>query len=380
MVTRSVTIKTMEFHLVYFIKTTNMKKLIFGSLVIFWLQSCNPSPEITAPGFTLSPTIRSEMKTEEAQLKPIESEILLNGKVGFNEEQVARVFPLTGGFVKELRVELGDFVEKGQVLALVRSPEIARYTKEEIEAMALKSTAEKKYKVAQELFASGIISEIELNEARRELDNSIGEFDRIKDVLDMYSVSKGALYPIKSPVSGYVIKKDISLNMELRTEDISPAFVVGSLSDVWVMANIYESDIAKVREGAPVEVKTISYPDKIFEGRIDKVFNLIDPESKTMKARVVLPNPGLLLKPEMFASVRLAITSDEKGLAVPVEAVIFDKSRNYVMVFGGGEKLETRVVEIQSENSRYAYIRSGLQPGDRVITRHQLLIYDALND
>lgn len=357
-----------------------MKKSLFVWALCAAFLSCQRDEAVQSVPFELSKTMLDEIETTAAQILPVEEELLLNGKITFNEDKVARVFPLTGGFVKELKVELGDYVEKGQVLALVRSPEIAGYTKEEIEALALKKTAEKKLQVSEELFRSGIISELELTEARKDLDRATGEYNRIQEVLDMYSVSKGAIYPIKSPVSGYVIKKDISLNMELRTEDISPAFVVGSLAEVWVMANIYESDISKVQSGAEVDVKTISYPDKVFKGRIDKVFNLLDPESKTLKARVVLANPNLWLKPEMFASVRVAVTGSHQKLGIPANAVIFDKNRHVVMVFRSKNQIETRQVEVYSENSKYAYIDSGLKPGDQVITKHQLLIYDALND
>ncbi|NBY30568.1 MAG: efflux RND transporter periplasmic adaptor subunit [Sphingobacteriia bacterium] len=357
-----------------------MKNLIIAGVLGSIFFSCQRDEEVQSVPFELSQTMLNEIQTTPAQILPVEEELLLNGKITFNEDKVARVFPLTGGFVKELKVELGDYVDKGQVLALVRSPEIAGYTKEEIEALALKKTAEKKLQVSEELFRSGIISELELTEARKDLERAIGEYNRIQDVLDMYSVSKGAIYPIKSPVSGYVIKKDISLNMELRTEDISPAFVVGSLAEVWVMANIYESDISKVQRGAQVDVKTISYPDKVFQGRIDKVFNLLDPESKTLKARVVLANPNLWLKPEMFASVRVAVTGSDQKLAVPAHAVLFDKNKHVVMVFKSKNKIETRQVEVYSENSKYAYLESGLKPGEQVITKHQLLIYDALND
>jgi cobalt-zinc-cadmium efflux system membrane fusion protein len=357
-----------------------MKNSILSFFLIVILFGCH-NKEVRKPTpFQLSATMVAELETEPAINQAVEEELTLTGKITFNEDKVARVFPLTGGFVKELKVELGDYVVKGQVLAVVRSPEIAGYTKEEVEALAQKKTAEKKYLVSEELFRSGIISELELSEARKEMEKASGEYSRIQDVLDMYSVSKGAVYPIKSPVSGYVIKKDISLNMELRTEDISPAFVVGSLSDVWVLANIYESDITKIQQGAEVEVKTISYPDKVFKGRIDKVFNLLDPESKTLKARVVLANPDLNLKPEMFASVRVAIKGKEQRLAIPSHSIIFDKNRHVVMVYHAKDNIETRPVKIFAENSKSAYIESGLKPGDQVITKHQLLIYDALND
>ena len=107
----------------------------------------------------------------------------------------------------------------------------------------------------------------ELISAQKDLENAKAEQARIQAVLDMYGAGSGSVYPIKSPVSGVIVQKNIALNMELRTEDISPVFIVGDLDDVWVMANIYESDITKIKEGYEAEITTISYPDKIFRGK-----------------------------------------------------------------------------------------------------------------
>ena len=187
--------------------------------------------------------------------------------------------------------------------------------------------------MAEELYKSGNISEVELINTQKDLDNAKGELQRIQAVLDMYSAGSGAVYPIKSPVSGIVVQKNIALNMELRTEDISPVFIVGDLDDVWVMANIYESDITKIKEGYDAEITTISYPDKVFRGKIDKIFSLMDAESKVVKARVTLQNPNFELKPEMFANVKVSYKEPVKKLTVPASALIFDKSRYFVMVY-----------------------------------------------
>jgi cobalt-zinc-cadmium efflux system membrane fusion protein len=358
-----------------------MKYACFSLLVLVALAGCTSESEEGIPsGFALSETMLREMKTHTVAETEVETELSLTGRITFNEDRVSRVFPLTGGFVQELRVELGDYVTKGSILAIVRSPDIAGFTREEVTAAGQKAAAEKRYAVSEQLFASGLISELELLDAKRDMDAAIGEFRRIQDVVDMYGVSKGAFYPIKSPVSGYIIKKDIALNMEIRTEDISPAFVVGSLDEVWVLADVYESDIARVPVGSLVEITTLAYPDSVFRGRIDKVFNLLDPASKTMKARIVLDNKSLLLKPEMFATIRVVLPQGRQMLSIPADAVIFDKDVHFVMVLGPNDAVETRTIEIDSENSKTVYVRSGLKAGDRVIVKNQLLMYDALND
>lgn len=356
------------------------KIVLFIALVVV-SQSCGKKEEQTQEiKFKLTETLSKGKELAEVTLNTVESELMLTGKISFNEDKVARVFPLAGGFVRDLNVELGDYVKKGDVMAIIRSPEIAGFAREGSAALSQVHVATKNAQVAEELYKSGNISEVELINAQKDLANAKGELERIQAVLDMYGAGSGEIYPIKSPVSGVIVQKNIALNMELRTEDISPVFIVGNLDDVWVMANIYESDITKIKEGYEAEITTIPYPDKIFKGKIDKIFSLMDAESKVVKARVTLKNQNFELKPEMFANVKVSYTEPVKKLTIPSNALIFDKSRNFVMVYLADDNIETREVTLYKDNGRVAYIESGLKEGDKVMTKFQLLVYDALND
>lgn len=360
----------------------NMKfKIIIILIGVILMQACKEEAATTQDTkFKLTETLAKEKQLAEVTLRTVESELLLTGKISFNEDKVARVFPLAGGFVRDLNVELGDHVQKGQVMAIIRSPEIAGFTKEGVEAEAQVRVAEKNAQVATELYKNGSVSEVELINSQKDLENAKGELARINAVLDMYGAGSGSVYPIKSPVSGVIVQKNIALNMELRTEDISPVFIVGNLEDVWVMANIYESDITKVKEGYDAEITTIPYPDKIFRGKIDKIFSLMDAESKVVKARVTLKNPDFELKPEMFANVKVKYNEPVQKLSIPAEALIFDKSRYFVMVYKADDNIETREVKVYKDTGKMIYVESGLKEGEKVMTKFQMLVYDALND
>ena len=357
-----------------------MKKIFIAIAICGLLGSCKKVEEPVQEAFQLTETISKGKELATVKISNVQTEVALTGKITFNEDKVARVFPLAGGFVRQLFVELGDKVQKGQVLAIIRSPEIAGFNSEGVAAEAQLRVAEKNAQVADELFKTGNISEVELINARKDLENAKGELVRIREVLDMYGAGNESVYPIKSPVSGVIVQKNIALNMELRTEDISPVFLVGNLDEVWVMANIYESDIQHIREGFEADITTISYPDNLFKGKIDKIFSLMDAESKTVKARVVLDNPGYLLKPEMFAKVLVRYTESAEKIAIPSSAVIFDKSRYFVMVYISDDKIETREISIYKENQDITYLESGLKEGEQVMVKYQLLVYDALND
>jgi cobalt-zinc-cadmium efflux system membrane fusion protein len=125
---------------------------------------------------------------------------------------------------------------------------------------------------------------------------------------------------------------------------------------------------------------TTSYPNKIYKGKIDKIFNIIDVETKVLRARVTLPNPNYELKPEMFAQVKVKYRETFSKVTVPSSCIIFDKSRYYVMVYKSDDQIETREVKIFKEQSGVSYIENGLQEGEQVMTKYQLLVYDALND
>ncbi len=358
-----------------------MKRLLFLIFLTLQVCACRPDHDTTETKiFVLSATLSKDKELQEAVEKVVENEMALTGKVTFNENTVARVFPLAGGFVDKLSAEIGDYVEKGQSLALIRSPEIARFIEENEAAQSRLQVAQKNASVTEELFKSGNSSEVQLINDQKDLERAKAEAARATEVLRLYGAKDQSTYAIKSPTSGFVIQKNISLNMELRTEDISPAFVVGSLDEVWIMANLYESDIAAVKVGYDCDIKTIAYPDRIYKGKIDKIFNTMDPEVRVLRARITLDNKDRILKPEMFAQINVHYEGTERKVAIPSGAVIFDKSKRFVMVYFADDQIETREVTVYKELNDITYLESGVKAGEKVMTKYQLLVYDALND
>lgn len=168
--------------------------------------------------------------------------------------------------------------------------------------------------------------------------------------------------------------------MEIRTDNSANIFTISELDDVWVMANVFETDIAKIKEGYEADVVTVSYPDEPFHGKIDKINNFLDPATKTMQVRIRIDNKNMLLKPEMFATVYVKYTDHDEKIAVPSAAVIFDNSKNYVLVFKDKFNIAVRQVEVAKTSGDLTYLSSGLQADEKVISKNQLLIYDALKD
>jgi cobalt-zinc-cadmium efflux system membrane fusion protein len=135
-----------------------------------------------------------------------------------------------------------------------------------------------------------------------------------------------------------------------------------------------------VKEGIEANILTVSYPDRVYKGKVDKIFNAIDPETRAMKVRIRIPNSDLSLKPDMNATVTLHFDEGKKMIAVPSSSIIFDKSKNWVMVFKDRTNIDTRQVEVYRQLGTISYLSSGVEEGEKVISKNGMLIYDALND
>ena len=350
--------------------------------VFFVLISCKK--ENTANSiketFVLSNKMLSTTKIATAVQEPLKNQLNFYGKITTDNNKFVEIYPVVGGNVIKVNVELGDYVKKGQLLAVIRSTEVAGFEKELDDAKNDLITAKNKYKVAKELFEGKLITEREVIEANAEVEKAVSQLIRIQQTYKVYNIKSGALYEVRSPLEGFIIQKNINEGMLLRNDKTDNIFDVAEITNVWAIANINESDISQVNLGNDAEITTLSYPDKKFNGKVDKIYNIIDPETKAMKARVKLENKDFLLKPEMRATIKLSYTENKKMIAIPSAAIVFDKSKNFVMIFKDRNNIETRQIEIFRQVGETSYILSGLKEGEKVLTTNQLLIYDALND
>ena len=168
--------------------------------------------------------------------------------------------------------------------------------------------------------------------------------------------------------------------MQIRSDQNDEMFVISGLENVWVMADVYESDISKVHENAPVRITTLAYPDKEFTGKIDKVYNMLNDESKTMNVRVKLTNENYLLKPGMFTNVYVISRSSDNQLPrIDSHALVFEDGKNFVVTVDAAGKLAVKEVEVYRQLSKECYLSSGVQEGDRILNKNVLLVYNALN-
>ncbi len=317
-------------------------------------------------------------KFDTARLIPVTNEIVLTGKITFNQDKVVKVFPLVGGHIEAVKADLGDYVQKGQTLAVIRSGEMADVEQQSVAARGQLAVAEKNSQVTEDMAKGGLASQRDLVAAREQLQAAKGELNRTNERRSILGGRGSSVYTVKAPVSGFVVEKTAAPGMELRSDDPENLFTISNLDRVWVMANVYESDLANVHEGDPARITTLSYPDRVYQGRIDKVFNVLDPESKTEKVRITLSNADNTLKPEMFANVTVQYPGNDRRVAIPAKAIVFAESRNFVVVVNAQNQPVIREVDPFKTIGATTYLNTGLKPGERVVTQNQLLIYTAL--
>lgn len=353
---------------------------VAGLLSLYACGSKAAPESDTRETFVLSDNMLQTTTTAPAEMQQLRNELRFYGSITADNNKLTEVYPAVGGNVLSVNVELGDYVKKGQLLATIRSTEAAGFEKDLSDAENDVIVAKNNWKIAQELYNGKLNTERDVMEARSMYDKALSQLNRMKETFMIYSIKPGAIYEIRSPMNGFIIEKNINQDMLLRSDRSDNIFDIAEIDEVWAIANVNEADINQVKLGVDAYVTTLTYPDKVYAGKVDKIFNIIDPETKAMKVRVKLHNEDFLLKPQMRANIRIAYAEDRSMISIPASALIFDKSKNFVMVFKDRYNIETRQVEVYRQVGDVAYISSGLNENEKVVTHNQLYIYDAIND
>ena len=365
-------------------KTYNVIAIFFATAIFF--TSCKqkePVADTTPKPFCLSDTMQHMIAIDSAGMCKIEDEIHLSGEVGYNDNSVVKIFPRSGGQVLTCNVSLGDKVQAGQTLAVIKSADVAGNYADMSEANADVSIAKRELDNQESLYKNGIASQREYEEAKNNYDKAVAEKGKIQSLININGGTKtnaGGTYTLTSPISGYIVEKNINAGNFIREDAGDNLFTISDLKDVWVMANVFEADIPRIENGFNVSVTTLAYPDKIYNGTIDKSSEVLDPVNKVMKVRVRLQNPGMELKPGMFANVIVTHQLDSSAVCIPSDATIDDNGRKFVIVYKSNCDLKAVPVNVLQVTGNKTYISSGVVPGDKLITKNAVLLYSALTD
>ncbi len=326
---------------------------------------------------------RAGIEVEEAMRRPLKQEPQLSGAIQANEDRLAHVGSRIPGRVVDVAAGLGDRVEKGSRLVLIDSPELGQAQSSYLTAKAKRLVSEKGYERARTLVEQKVIGTGELQRREGEYLSARAEFEAAESRLRLLGMTKEEVFslgtenaarseaPILAPLSGTIIERHATVG-EL-VEPVKTLFTIADLSLLWGIADVPERDLAQMKKGAAAAVSVSAYPEERFKGKVSYLADTIDPATRTLKVRIEIENPRGKLKPQMFATFRILTEEAEPALALPASAVQREGAQSIVFVeretTEKGSRFEKRPVSLGAEVQGFYPALSGLQPGERVVTK-----------
>ena len=301
----------------------------------------------------------------KVESKLVYSELRLYGNVQVDERRQAYVQTRFAGWIRKVYADAtGNFIGKGRPLFTIYSPDLVSTEQEYL-------LAKKNLESLQQSQVSGVAS------------GASSLFGAAKERLLQWEVSPGEIekldqggkaitdLTIYSPVSGYITQKNALPNMYVQPETM--LYTVADLSDVWVLAQVFQSDAGKIKPGDPAAVTVDAYPGRVFNGRVDYILPQLDMNTRTLPVRLVFPNPGLKLRPGMYVNVRVKLPMGRQ-LVVPASAAFHSGTRNLVFVYGGEGSIEPREVELGPQVGDQVVATKGLKAEEEIVTSANFLI------
>jgi membrane fusion protein, heavy metal efflux system len=339
----------------------------------------------------------SEQQVKDAKIEvqavaeqDVDDTILTSGRVALEDMRSGHVFtPVTGRVVK-ITAGLGQRVKKGDPLAVIESPDIGNAVSDVHKAEADLIAAEHDYKRKKDLFeqkagsaADEEASEDNWRKARAEVERARQKAFLLRaGNVDMVTQT----YTLPSPIDGEVLTMNINPGIEVQGQygggTTQELFTVGEIDKVWVFGEVYEMDLARVKVGAAAAVTVVAYKDKVFNGQVDWVSGVLDPNTRTARIRCTFDNPDRLLRPEMYATMQISV-EQTKALAIPRNALL--RLGEYKVVFveiGEGDghvRFERLPVDVdEGESSQWLEVKHGLESGQKVVVSGAILLSQKL--
>ena len=327
----------------------------------------------------------SHVETMIVEFGSFRQGLTLSGKIAYGEDRYSRISSPLQGRVVEVRAHLGGRVRAGDVLLIVDSPDIAQAYSEYVKEVSDLQYATRAYELAKDLYEDKALPLKDLKLAENELVKARAEFRRAKERLLSLRVAPEELskpldkqgitsrFEMKSPLTGVVVERTVTPGQSVTGDADHVLFTIADLDVLQVVADVYERDLALVREGQSAVVKVEAYPDVDFPAKVIAVGDVVDPSTRTIKVRALVKNEAHELKPEMFARLQLDVSGIGPFLTVPREAVLEADGKQFVYVVEGNRylKRDVKTVNISPDQTR---VLEGLAQGERIVTKGAVLI------
>jgi cobalt-zinc-cadmium efflux system membrane fusion protein len=329
----------------------------------------------TANLFTLPSDQMAHLQISPVTKGSLPRVLRLTGAVAYNAFTTTPVFSAVGGPVRDILVTPGDSVRVGQTLLDVNSPDYSAARSTYLKAKDAYALADKNYQRAVDLLAHKAIAERDVQQAESERSQAQSDLESSTDALralgitDPEATAKAAgslQIPLRAPAAGEIVERLVGPGQLLQA-GTTQCFTISDTSTVWVLVNVYQSDLGSVRIGDTVDITTDAYPD-VFRGRISYLAPALDPTTRTLQARIVTENVGHKLKKDMYVTATVRAGAVANALLVPDAAVLRDdENMPFVYVQTGANQFARRPVTLGDSSGGRTQISSGLKDGERVV-------------
>jgi len=361
-----------------------MLNLCAAMLLVLVTAGCGKTADDKTETTATRTTAMKNVRTETVTLQSFRKTIAATGTVAFNQNKSTQVLSPISGPVARILANVGSRVSRGEALALVASPDFAADISALRKAEATAKNARRIATLDEQLFKSDAIARRDLEQAQTDAinaesdreaavqqlralgvdDKTISDIEQNKPVANLGGV-------IRSPINGTVVERLVSPGQLLQPA--TPAFTVADLSSVWVMANVFEADLPSVRTGDTADIITGS--GQTLQGRVDYIAALVDPNTRAVSVRLDVPNPGEVLKRDLYVKVQIHSQAPASGILVPVSAVLRDdENLPFVFVTKPDGTFERRRVDLASRIGDRQEIRSGLTAGESIVVEGGLFL------
>ena len=325
--------------------------------------------------FTIPEDQMAHIQVVTVQPATLTRTLRLTGAVAYNAFKTTPVITQVGGPVTRILVVPGQHVTAGQPMLEVSSPDYSQLLDAYLKAADSSRLAEQNYARAQDLYQHHAIAQRDLEQAESDRNQARADLNAAEEGMKILGIKNpatlatspaSAQIPVLAPIGGEVVERLVSPGQVVQAGQ-TQAFTISDLSTVWVLANVYQADLAFVRSGQDVSVQTDAYP-QAFHGRISYVAPALDPNTRTLQARVVVDNPGEKLKRDMYCTVTVTAGSIANAIAVPDASVLRDDNNQpFVYLATGANQFGRRDVEIGQSLNGQTQILRGLSPGEKIV-------------
>ena len=307
-----------------------------------------------------------------------EAVLRFNGRLVWDEDRTVRVFSPFGGRVQSIAVQLGQEVRAGQTLARIEAPELGSAQSEARKAEQDDALAQKSLARVSELVEAGVAPAKDLQAAQAEAGRAAAERSRAQARLKLYGKVAGAVdqrLALATPIAGVVVERNVNPGQELRADAQGDKglFVVSDPTRLWFVLDVADADVGAVKAGAEVQIGATMLGADTVTGRITHVADFVDPQTRTVKVRGTLENPGRTAKAEMFVTAELKVPS-ARGFIVPTKAVYLRGEQSYVFVDAGAGRYVRKPVRLGPTTNGHQVVLEGLVAEEKVVVDGSLLL------